>query len=160
VPGATTALVVAEGLGSFSTPYQSAQATEATTTGPQTFQRQAGPIGAYYRRRYPPGAIVFAADTSAYAAPLIMVSGREILPIGGFSGNAPSPTLAGLRSLVAQGRLRDVLVPIRPPSTDPRLTWVRRACRPGPLEPYADGEVLEYFTCRPASARTPARGQG
>ncbi|WP_296198162.1 glycosyltransferase family 39 protein [uncultured Microbacterium sp.] len=46
-----------------------------------------------------------------YAASLIIGSGGEsVLPIGGFSGNDPVPTLAAFQDLIASGDLKYVLV--------------------------------------------------
>lgn len=84
VPAITTGTVVAEGLGSFSTPFQSASATQETTTGPKRFQATAARYAAYVRRSFAPSAIVEADDSAALAAPYIMVTGREFLPIGGY----------------------------------------------------------------------------
>ncbi len=46
-----------------------------------------------------------AAYMSALASTLIYASGAEILPIGGFDGRTPEPSLARLRADVASGAL-------------------------------------------------------
>jgi len=46
----------------------------------------------------PPGDALFGTDTSGLAQSYILYSGREVLPIGGYLGNVPAPTLATLRS--------------------------------------------------------------
>lgn len=53
-------------------------------------------------------------------------TGDEVLPIGGFTGTGPSPTLDQLRADVAAGRFHVVL---SFPSADPRLVWVDQHCR-------------------------------
>ena len=45
-------------------------------------------------------------EASAY----ILVTGQEVMPMGGFSGSVPEPTLAGVRELVASGQLRFFLL--------------------------------------------------
>jgi 4-amino-4-deoxy-L-arabinose transferase-like glycosyltransferase len=45
-------------------------------------------------------------DASAY----ILATGQEVLPMGGFSGSVPEPTLARVRQLVATGQLRFFLL--------------------------------------------------
>jgi 4-amino-4-deoxy-L-arabinose transferase-like glycosyltransferase len=45
-------------------------------------------------------------EASAY----ILVTGQEVLPMGGFSGSVPEPTLARVRQLVATGQLRFFLL--------------------------------------------------
>ena len=45
-------------------------------------------------------------EASAY----ILVTGQEVMPMGGFSGSVPEPTLARVRELVASGQLRFFLL--------------------------------------------------
>jgi 4-amino-4-deoxy-L-arabinose transferase-like glycosyltransferase len=146
-PAVTTGVVVSDGLGSFSTPYQSAAATQRTTVEPEEFQAQAARESAYFDRFFGDNQIVYAVDTAAVASPFIMVTGKEFLPIGGFSGNSPSPTLAHLRHLIEMGRLHTFLIPVRPPGNDSRLDWIRRYCSPGVNVPDAHGVVLRYYHC-------------
>jgi hypothetical protein len=156
VPAITTGVVVSDGLGSFSTPYQSPAATLGTTTDPERFQAQAAMFSRYYDRAYPGNTIVYAVDTSALAAPSIMVTGREFLPIGGFSGNNPSPTLAQLRRLITSGRVHTFLIPVEPAGNDPRLSWISAHCSPGDTGPYGPGVELRYYHCyRRGAVRTP-----
>jgi hypothetical protein len=44
------------------------------------------------------------------ASPFIVATGREVMPIGGFSGSVPSPPLARFRELIRTGQLRFVLL--------------------------------------------------
>ncbi|WP_188308687.1 glycosyltransferase family 39 protein [Streptomyces sp. CBMA123] len=111
-----------------------------------------------YLRAHRDGArYLFAASDWSAAAPFILATGEEVLPMGGFSGSAPSPTLAEFRQLIRKGELRYVLL-----GTDHRggddsagatttaqvQSWVRSACTqvpatdvPGPA-PTADGRQL------------------
>jgi len=148
VPAVTTGVVVGEGLGSFSTPYQSAQATAATTTGPEFYQSHAAEI-APFADQLPQGEIVQAVDTSYFAAPIIMVTGREFLPIGGVTGSNPSPTLAKLKSLINSGRLSSFLIPVTPRSTDVRLEWVQRHCMKVRELPEGLGVEFGLYNCPP-----------
>ena len=67
-----------------------------------------------------------ATQTSVLAAPFIYASGREILPIGGFTGTIPEPTLTALKNLIVLG---DVHIFVQAPSTrDPRLSWIAAHC--------------------------------
>jgi len=66
-----------------------------------------------------------AAYTSALASPFIYASGQEILPIGGFDGATPVPSVATLRADVANGALHTVLLV---PTSDPRVAWVVKNC--------------------------------
>jgi 4-amino-4-deoxy-L-arabinose transferase-like glycosyltransferase len=57
------------------------------------------------------GAPYLMAVTSwSQAAPYIEATGQEVLPMGGFSGTVPSPTLAHIQDLVRTGQLRYFLL--------------------------------------------------
>ena len=44
------------------------------------------------------------------SAPIIITTGDPVLTIGGFNGGDPAPTLAQFEQLVAQGKVRYVLI--------------------------------------------------
>ena len=69
---------------------------------------------------------LMATQTSALAAPFIYVSGQEVLPIGGFTGTIPSPSLSALKSMIRSGTFHLVLQ--SPTTTDPRLVWIAEHC--------------------------------
>ncbi|HMD47365.1 MAG TPA: glycosyltransferase family 39 protein [Acidimicrobiales bacterium] len=149
VSAITTGVVVGDGLGSFSTPYQSAAATAGTTIGPERFQAHGGAYAAYIDRYFPGISILAAYDTAALASPFIMITGREYLPIGGYGGNNPSPTMARLQHLVAAGQLHELVIPVRPAGSDPRLAWVRAHCEVRRTVPYVARVELRYYWCSP-----------
>lgn len=84
-----------------------------------------------------------AAYTSALASPLIYASGKEFLPIGGFDGRTPVPSVATLRADVASGAVHTVLLV---PTSDPRVTWVVENCR---LVPTRVPVVRTYYCGTP-----------
>ncbi len=51
-----------------------------------------------------------AAFGSQSSAPIIIASGQPVITIGGFNGGDPAPTLAQFQQLVAQGKVRFILV--------------------------------------------------
>ena len=51
-----------------------------------------------------------AAFGSQASAPIIIASGQPVITIGGFNGGDPAPTLAQFQQLVAQGKVRYVLL--------------------------------------------------
>lgn len=53
---------------------------------------------------------LFATFSAMSAAPYITSTGQSVLPIGGFDGSDPVPTLAGFQALVSTGDLRFVQV--------------------------------------------------
>jgi hypothetical protein len=105
-----------------------------------------------YTRADRKGAVYLFATTSwRVASPFILYAGAPVLPMGGFTGAAPSPTTGRLRHLVATGRLRYVLV--GGPATlvgHTNAAWVRAHCARTGFRPE------ELYLCSPAAAGRPA----
>jgi 4-amino-4-deoxy-L-arabinose transferase-like glycosyltransferase len=146
VPAITSAIVVSQGLGSFSTPYQSASVTQGTTTGPELFQSRGAAVAASLKY-YPASAYLQGIDTSYLASQYIMITGREFLPIGGYAGVNPSPSLAELKSLVKSGKLETFFIPVQPAGDDPRLGWIRSHCTTFGAQPIAPGVRFSLYAC-------------
>jgi 4-amino-4-deoxy-L-arabinose transferase-like glycosyltransferase len=125
VPAVASESVVADGLGPFETPFESQRSTAAATAffGGGFQAAQALPTLAAANSGIP---YLMATQTSVLAAPFIWASGREVLPIGGFTGTIPEPSLATLQSLIQQNDVRTFIQ--SPATTDPRLVWVARHC--------------------------------
>ena len=82
------------------------------------------------------------------ASPYILATGQEVMPMGGFSGTVPSPTLAAVKQLVRTGQLRYFLVSGAGTgagfggggggSTAATIdAWVESACKAVPTADYA-----------------------
>ncbi len=124
LPGAASALIVIRGLGPFAAPYEPSSATvsRAQQRRTRTSDEQAvEQLTSTYTTPIP-----LATDSSILAAPFILASGREILPIGGFQGGIPAPTLATLKGYIAAGKVRAFLIPRE--DADPRMVWIRAHC--------------------------------
>lgn len=92
---------------------------------------------------------LFATDSWLVASPYIVVTGQPVLPMGGFGGRVPWPTLDRFRDLVTTRQLRYVLVtgfglvsvftyaPAAPAgtSTSAVVAWVRAHCARAPVDP-------------------------
>ncbi|MGI5240558.1 hypothetical protein [Dactylosporangium sp. CA-139066] len=89
------------------------------------------------------GGARFVAATTSWntAAPYIMATARPYLPMGGFSGTVPQPTLAAVQAMVARGELHYFLLPAAGPergfgrreregatTTTAVTAWVRASC--------------------------------
>jgi 4-amino-4-deoxy-L-arabinose transferase-like glycosyltransferase len=125
VPLVASASVVTSGLGPFETPFESQRATADAaaffSAGFQAAQILPGLEAADRGTRF-----LMAAQTSVLAAPFIYASGREVLPIGGFTGTIPEPTLSDLKFQI---QVNNVHLFVQAPDTsDPRLVWVARHC--------------------------------
>ena len=125
VPVAASASVVFSGLGPFETPFEPAQTTRHATqffgAGFEVSQALAALEAGNRGKPY-----LMATQTSVLAAPFIYASGREVLPIGGFTGTIPYPTLNALKLRIQLGDVSTFLQ--SPTSTDPRLVWIARHC--------------------------------
>jgi 4-amino-4-deoxy-L-arabinose transferase-like glycosyltransferase len=89
---------------------------------------------------------VMAVYTSAVASVFTAASGKEFLPIGGFTGSIPEPTISQLKGMIRAGKFHLVLLT---GGHDPRLTWIADHCQhlgPG-------GGSFGLFTCQPADAQ-------
>ncbi len=129
VPAVASVSVATSSLGPFDTPFQPAAVTygvrqffdivSATSKLIPTLEQARS--GAPY---------LMATQTSALASAFIYVSGQEVLPIGGFTGTIPEPTLDTIKSMIRSGDFHLVLQ--SPSTTDPRLVWIARHCIPVP----------------------------
>ena len=125
VPTVASASVVLSGLGPFETPFEPQHVTtDATVFFGGGFQAaQVLPTLEAANRGVP---YLMATQTSVLAAPFIWASGQEVLPIGGFTGTIPEPSLGALQSLIQQNDVRTFIQ--SPSTTDPRLTWIAGHC--------------------------------
>jgi hypothetical protein len=100
---------------------------------------------------------VLTVATSATASSAILATGREFLPVGGFSGRVPAPTLRVFVADVRAGKVADVLVPVSPRSHNAAMEWVTAHCAAQPdAELGADrdlsGQRMRFYRCSPADA--------
>ena len=148
LPAAASANSVIRGLGPFDVPFegsQTAHLARALAAAVPTLTKAVQRLD----QVTPPGDALFATDTSGLAQDYTLYSGREVLPIGGYLGNVPAPTLATLQADIDRGYVRVFVLPVSPAGPDPRVQWIESHCvrapQPGnrrPL-PYAD------FVCAP-----------
>jgi 4-amino-4-deoxy-L-arabinose transferase-like glycosyltransferase len=127
IPAVASGSVALSGLGPFQTPFASARTTADTT---RFFEAgfQAAEILPSLEAANRGVPYLMAIQTSALAAPFIWASGREVVPIGGFTGTIPEPTLTALQDMIEQNQVR--LFIQAPRTRDPRLEWVARRCFP------------------------------
>ena len=120
---------------------------------------------------------LMAVQSWSQASAYIVATGQEVLPIGGFSGSVPEPTVARVKQLVTTGQLRFFLVgsgsgALRGPGTGDATesqqvaNWVRASCTvvqakdyggatiSGPAAASADGSTL--YECAKHAARISA----
>ena len=153
IPAVAAVSVASSALGPFDTPFQ----RHAVTRGTRLFFDVTGPAAATLptlekvRRGAP---FLMATQSSAVAAPFIYVSGEEVLPIGGYTGTIPEPTLPALETMVRAGDFH--LIAQSPKATDPRLVWIAKHCLPAPQPPGQKPLRLALYYCL-KTAGVPAR---
>jgi hypothetical protein len=151
VPAVASVSIASNRLGPFDTPFQPVAITYevraffgvTSTTAKLLPSLEQARQGAPY---------LMATETSALASPFIFDSGQEVLPIGGFTGTIPEPSLATIRSMIPAGKFHLVLQ--SPSTTDPRLVWIARHCISIPQPTDADVPSQTHYAiyyCLPSS---------
>ncbi|HEV2257666.1 MAG TPA: glycosyltransferase family 39 protein, partial [Streptosporangiaceae bacterium] len=146
LPAAASVSCVIGGLGPFDTPFESPK----TAHHNQLLAADAPNLTQAVRRLElgtPPGDALFGTDTSGLAQGYILYGGREVLPIGGYLGNVPAPTLATLQADIRRGYVRVFVLPVSPPGPDPRVRWIESHCTGQPQPPNRRPVPYEYFFC-------------
>lgn len=143
-PAVACATLVLRSQGSFDSPFETAQEESAIRdlfvviparvrlTIPKLQQAR---FGAPY---------LLAAQSSAMASVFIYDTGLEALPIGGFTGTIPAPTLGQLQADIRAGKFHLVLTAT---TRDRRLAWIAAHCKPLG----SASAVRRAYFCLPAS---------
>jgi len=125
-PAVASVSLAAHSQGAFDAPFESAQAQEAVAirTGEQEVVsvRAAIPSWQDIENGAP---YLMAAQSIGLPSAIIYDTGREALPIGGYDGATPSPTLAQLQADIRHGLFHLVWIDS---ATDPRLRWITTHC--------------------------------
>ena len=148
LPAAASVGCVIRGLGPFDTPFESPR----TVHNNQVLAAAAPVLTRAVQRlelRTPPADALFGTDTSGLAENYILYSGREVLPIGGFLGNVPAPTLATLQADIRRGYVQGFVLPVSPPGPDPRVRWIESHCLRQPPPPNRPPVPYANFFCAP-----------
>lgn len=144
VPLVASASVVTSRLGAFDTPFQPIAVTDFTRAffgAPLTSTLATIPKLEAARNGAP---YLMATQTSVLAAPFIYATGQEVLPIGGYTGHLPEPTVKALEAKVDAGDFHLVITAAG--SKDPRVLWIAHHCinlhiPSAPLSPPAGGSA-------------------
>jgi 4-amino-4-deoxy-L-arabinose transferase-like glycosyltransferase len=156
LPAAASVSSVIRGQGPFDTPFESSK-----TAHNNQALAAAGPALTRAIQRLelqtPPADALFGTDTSGLAENDILYSGREVLPIGGYLGNVPAPTLATLQADISRGYVRGFVLPVSPPGPDPRVRWIESHCTRQPQPPHRRPVPYANFFCGPGPASRPAK---
>jgi 4-amino-4-deoxy-L-arabinose transferase-like glycosyltransferase len=151
-PVAASVALAASGEGAFDAPFELSQVRQDLIAGSGKLavaDLKANPP--FWLNTAPSTPYVLAAQSIGLPSVIIYATGREALPIGGFDGMTPSPTLAQLQADIRRSVFRYVW--IASPS-DPGLRWIAAHCSrlpsPGPPTPAGhspvEGSTVEIET--------------
>jgi 4-amino-4-deoxy-L-arabinose transferase-like glycosyltransferase len=146
IPASASGVLVANGQGYADTPFESAKtvAVNDALLGASS-SKSIGALLPTFEKLSGNSPYVMAVYTSAVAATFIAASGKEILPIGGFTGTIPEPTTGQLASMIREGKFHLVLLT---GGHDPRLTWIASHCS----HPGQGRSTSGLFFCMPKDA--------
>ena len=136
------------------TPYEPNLVTYLNQTRPAQLRAEWPDIVAF-ANTFPEDRATDVFETSGAAGYDIMVTGHEALPVGGFTGRVPAPTVSQFAAYVAQGRVTRALVAVGPPSRNPVMRWITRHCpkqRVGDATFQQSGTTFQRYLCAPADA--------
>ena len=159
LPAAASVTSVVQGLGPFDSPFESsktARNNQLLAAGGPAYAK-AAQAQALERPR---GAALFATDTSGLAENYILYSGLEVLPIGGYLGNVPAPTLAELQADINDGYVEAFLLPVSPSGSDPRVRWIESHCTRVPPRPGSPPRPDANFFCGAVTSQPAAPAPG
>jgi 4-amino-4-deoxy-L-arabinose transferase-like glycosyltransferase len=144
-----SATAVHDELGPFDSPYQPAALTAAGHAG---WQRtiDGWPALAARAAHVPLSSSIVTNETAAKSSGPILASGREYLPVGGFSGQVPSTQLHTFINDVRTGRVTSVLVEVAPMTRNPDMRWVLAHCHAqsgGATTIRNDSDVYRMYLC-------------
>jgi 4-amino-4-deoxy-L-arabinose transferase-like glycosyltransferase len=151
--------VLASGEGPFDTPYQTAQVTFLSQVVPARERAVQWPELVRYADFFPRGQAADVFESSAIASTADFATGREFLPVGGYSGQVPAPPLPQFVRDVAEGKVVDATATVSPLSHNPDILWVIRHC--AKLEERGErvtnqGITTQRYRCSSAHARAAA----
>jgi 4-amino-4-deoxy-L-arabinose transferase-like glycosyltransferase len=142
-PAVASAGLVASHESAFDTPFEPASAARAVDSLP-LLQAQVNLLIPRLELVQEGAPDLMAVQTAAVAS-FFSSSGQEALPIGGFTGTIPSPTLSQLQADIRAGQFHLALAYA---STDPRIEWIAAHCR----NVTKSGAPLKSYFCVPADA--------
>jgi 4-amino-4-deoxy-L-arabinose transferase-like glycosyltransferase len=148
--GWATSSVLVAGEGPFDTPYQPASVTYLSQTLPARDEEEWPELSAY-AATLPANLAIDVDETSFVASFDILATGHEYLPVGGFSGEVPSPTVRQFIRYVDEGRVLRAFVAVAPLSENPVMRWIAHNCLKQTGRPdvtfHNEGQTYQRFLC-------------
>jgi 4-amino-4-deoxy-L-arabinose transferase-like glycosyltransferase len=127
-PAVASAGIVAQHRGAFDTPYEPGPEAAAIRMLFVRLPGQVSPLIPRLEKVQLGAPDLLAAQSSALASVFIYDSGREALPLGGFTGTIPAPTLAQVKADVRAGQFHLAILSATR-ARSPVLAWITTHCR-------------------------------
>jgi 4-amino-4-deoxy-L-arabinose transferase-like glycosyltransferase len=127
-PAVASAGIVSQHRGAFDTPYESEPEAAAIRLLFVRLPGQVSPLIPPLEKFQLGAPDLLAAQSSALASVFIYDSGREALPLGGFTGTIPAPTLAQVKADVRAGQFHLAILSATR-ARGPVLAWITTHCR-------------------------------
>jgi hypothetical protein len=146
-------LVAMEELGPFDAPYTTASHDQAVRLYADELPELEHVYGQFVNNLRPAVA-ANVVETSYLASEYILASGHEFLPVGGYTGEVPVPTLHQFIHYIAEGKVKNVEAATQPLTRDPDLRWVVAHCEKSGSSRDPDARAtFSFFICSPTDAR-------
>jgi hypothetical protein len=157
-----TGSVIVSGEGHFDTPYQDARVTEITQVIPNRERAVSWAELARFVSAVPPSQAADVFETSYLASYDIFATGREFFPVGGYSGEVPTPSLRQFKRDVTSGKIVHATAAVAPRSHNPVMIWIITHCAKqtyGSASYSYEGTTMQRFTCSPSDVNGSAHRQ-
>jgi 4-amino-4-deoxy-L-arabinose transferase-like glycosyltransferase len=125
-PAVASAGLAANHESAFDTPFESPKVASQLASQPARLAQLETVTVPYLQQLVGQAPDLLAVQSSYLAAVYIYVSGQEVLPIGGFTGTIPSPTLSQLKTDILRGQFHFVVILS---TDDPRTRWIASHCQ-------------------------------
>jgi 4-amino-4-deoxy-L-arabinose transferase-like glycosyltransferase len=148
--------VVVAGLGPFDTPYQSPKITYLSQVAPAYDRMVEWPELVLFADASPPTVAADVLESSWFASEDIFATGHEFLPVGGFTGEVPTPSLPQLIHYVDAGRVVTATAAVAPRSRNPDMIWIIEHCTKrttGNTYYTFEGTTMQRYVCQHAETR-------
>ena len=152
--------VVVAGQGPFDTPYQSPKITHLSQGIPAYDRAVEWPLLVRFADASPPTVAADVLESSWLASEDIFATGHEFLPVGGFTGEVPTPSLRQLIHYVATGRVVAATGAVAPRSRNPDIIWVIEHCAKqatGNTMYTFQGTTMQRYVCGRAAGQRARR---
>lgn len=148
--------VVVAGEGPFDTPYQSPKITYLSQIAPARDRAEQWPLLVQFADASPPTVAADVLESSWFASEDIFATGHEFLPVGGFTGEVPTPSLPQLIHYVATGRVVAATAAVAPRSHNPDMIWIIEHCTKrttGNTYYIFEGTTMQRYVCQRAEGQ-------